>query len=103
MSLYLDYRPTSLEEVYGNEALKSAINGLFKANKVPHSILLQGPTGCGKTTIARIIANMLECDMEKDLVELDSAQFRGIDTVRDIRRNSQFMPIGGGVKVFIVD
>lgn len=103
MSLYLDYRPTSLEEVYGNEALRSAINGLFKANKVPHSILLQGPTGCGKTTIARIIATMLECDMEKDLVELDSAQFRGIDTVRDIRRNSQFMPIGGGVKVFIVD
>ena len=57
---------------------------------------------CGKTTIARIIANMLGCE-ENDLVELDSAQFRGIDTVRDIRRNCQFTPISGSVKVYIID
>lgn len=102
MSLYLDYRPTSLDEVYGNIALVETLKGMLGKNKLPHVILLQGPSGCGKTTIARILASELHCD-EKDLTELDSGQFRGIDTVRDIRRNSQFKPIGSDVKVFIID
>lgn len=103
MSLYLKYRPTSLDHVYGNEKLVVTISGMLaKPKKFPHSILLEGPTGCGKTTIARIIARELGCE-EKDIIELDTAQFRGIDTIREIRHNCQFKSITGGIKVYLLD
>lgn len=103
MSLYLDYRPTSLDEVYGNVSVVNTLKGMFAKNKVPQVILLQGPTGCGKTTIGRIIANMLECDMERYYNEIDSGQFRGIDTVRDIRQKVNYQVANDGTRVFLID
>lgn len=102
MSLYLKYRPTSLDEVIGNNEIKITLKGMFKKNDIPHSLLFHGPTGCGKTTLARIIANKLGC-IENNIMEIDTAQFRGIDTVRELRKNIQFTPLGGGVRVYIVD
>ena len=102
MSLYLDYRPTSLNTVIGNKELKSSLDGMFNSNSVPHTILLHGPTGCGKTTIGRIIATKLGC-ADFDYREIDSADFRGIDTVREIRKNAQLSPISGPVKVYLLD
>lgn len=103
MSLYLKYRPGKLDEVYGNREIVMTLRGMLKdVEKMPHTFLFHGPTGCGKTTFARIIANELGCT-ETNVVEIDTAQFRGIDTVRDLRKNSQYTPIGGGVRVYIVD
>jgi DNA polymerase-3 subunit gamma/tau len=71
--------------------------------KCPHTFLFHGETGCGKTTFARIIANELGCTDIRDYSEIDSAQFRGIDTVREIRANCAYHPIGGTVKVYVID
>lgn len=102
MSLYLKYRPATLEEFYGNNTIKVNLRGMFKKNDIPHAILFHGPTGCGKTTLARIVANKLECS-ENNIIEIDTAQFRGIDTVRDLRKNIQYNPLDGGVRVYILD
>lgn len=102
MSLYLKYRPSALNEIVGNNEIVSALKGMFKKKDVPHAILFHGPTGCGKTTLARIIAKELGCT-ENNIVEIDTAQFRGIDTARELRKNIQFTPLGGGIRVYILD
>ena len=99
--LYKKYRPTSLEKVYGNSSLLTTLKGMLK-NGLPHSLLFHGETGSGKTSIARILAKELNC-ADKDLIEIDSGQFRGIDTIREIRKNIQYTPIGGSVTVYILD
>lgn len=101
--LYQKHRPQTLDEIKGNRNLVVTLRGLLKdKKKCPHAFLFVGETGCGKTTIARIIASELECT-ENNLIEIDTAQFTGIDSVRDIRKSSQFTPLGGGVRVFIMD
>lgn len=103
MSLYLKHRPDSLDRIKGNEELLSALeNMLAIPETAPHSYLLTGPTGCGKTTIGRIIATRLGC-IDSDFREVDSADFRGIDTVRDIRKQSQFKPLHGNCRVWLID
>lgn len=103
MSLYLKYRPSSLDQVKGNtDVVNSLTNMLSNKETCPHTFLLHGPTGCGKTTIGRIIANELGCK-GTDLREINSADFRGIDTIRDIIKNSMFMPIEGTCRVWIID
>lgn len=102
MSLYLKYRPDSLETIIGNNEIKTTLKGMFKKNDIPHSMLFHGPTGCGKTTLARIIAKKLNCE-DNNIIEIDTAQFRGIDTIRDLRKSIQFTPLGGGIRVYIID
>jgi len=105
MSLYLKYRPTTLDEVFGNiEALES-LSGMLKRD-TPHAFLLTGPTGCGKTTIGRIIAKELGCppsDKNTDFKEIDSADFRGIDTIRKIREIANFSPLKNVCRVWLID
>ncbi len=103
MSLYLKYRPKTLEDIKGNQEIVSTLQGMLqKPDKMPHSILLHGGTGCGKTTIGRIIAEELGCKGH-DLKEVDSADFRGIDTIREIRKQSQFRPLESPCRVWILD
>lgn len=103
MSLYHKYRPKAFNEVYGNQTI---VNSLVKFTSdpetCPHAILLHGETGCGKTTLARIIADTLGCKGQ-DLYEIDSGQFRGIDTIRDIRSAVAYSPIESPCRVWIID
>jgi DNA polymerase III gamma/tau subunit len=102
-SLYLKHRPTSLGEIIGNEAVISAVANMLKdKKKCPHAFLLTGGTGCGKTTLGRIIAKELGVS-DSDFREVDSADFRGIDTVREIRKNSQYKPLEGSCRVWLID
>jgi len=102
MSLYLKYRPDSWEKIVGNTEVVSSIQNMLQKENHPHSYLLTGGTGCGKTTIARIMATELGC-VGMDYNEVDSADFRGIDTVRDIRKGSQFKPMEGRCRVWVID
>ncbi len=102
MSLYHRYRPTSLDEMIGNEdTLDTLRTDLTKEDK-PHAYLLTGPVGCGKTSVGRIIATELECK-GRDFAEVDSADFRGIDTIREIRKLGQYKPLEGKCRVWLLD
>ena len=105
LTLALKYRPKTLDEVIGNrqvvEVLRKQLNG-ESSQPLSHSILLHGSTGCGKTTLARIIARELGVKHE-DLVEIDSADFRGIDTIREIRKQCQYKPLSSPYRVWILD
>jgi DNA polymerase-3 subunit gamma/tau len=99
----LKYRPTELPQIKGNSDTLVALEGMLDdLLSCPHSFLLYGPTGCGKTTIGRIIASRLG-SKGSDLREVDSASFRGIDTIRDMRRVSDYMPMESKSIVWIID
>ena len=103
MTLYLKHRPQSLDQIRGNPELVSTLDNMLSDPKTcPHVFLLHGPTGCGKTTIARIIGTRLGCT-GYDLREVDSADFRGIDSIREIRKQSQFRPLESPCRMWILD
>ena len=106
MPLHLNWRPQNFSEFAGNTTTIKALESLFEARSeikdYPHAFLFSGPSGCGKTTLARIVAKMLGCaDME--LVEVDVGDYRGIDTIRDIRQTMNYLPATGECRVWILD
>lgn len=99
---YKKHRPQSLGRMIGCEATAKALASMIEKKTLPHAILLTGPSGCGKTTIARIIKDELGCH-DTDFKEMNSASFRGIDTIREIQRNMNLHPTGGPVRVWLLD
>jgi DNA polymerase-3 subunit gamma/tau len=103
MSLYLKYRPTTLEQVKGNEDVITSLTCMLSNKQTcPHVFLFHGLSGCGKTTLGRIVANMLGCS-EDDYIEKNSSDFRGIDTIRELIRNVSYKPINGSCRVILLD
>lgn len=103
MSLYQKYRPKSFKAIIGNsEVVTSLLSLLENKETCPHAFLLSGVSGTGKTTLARIIAKQLGA-IKQEVIEVDSGQFRGIDTIRDIRNQSQYPPLSGSPRVWILD
>lgn len=101
MSLYHKYRPQSFDEIIGNQSVVSSVKTMIN-RKTSHAYLFTGPTGCGKTTMGRIIAREIGA-VGSDFVEVDSADFRGIDTIREIRRRASYKPLNGNAVVYLLD
>ncbi len=101
--LYLKYRPQTLDEIVGNketiQILRSQLDG---QTPMPKTLLFHGPTGVGKTSIARIVANELGAT-GSGVREIDFADLRGIDSVREIKKQSSFKPLEGKCQVWILD
>lgn len=74
----------------------------LQKGELAHSVLLVGPSGCGKTTIARILRTRLDCS-DSDFQEINCADFRGIETVREIRQRTSLAPIKGKCRVWLLD
>lgn len=102
MELYKKYRPKTFDEIIGQEHIIKSLKSMVEKNKVPHTLLFTGASGCGKTTIARIIRKELKCG-KYDFIEMNCADVRGIDEVRKIRQRIQQAPINGKCRVWLID
>lgn len=103
MSLYHKYRPSTLEEIRGNSEIIEPLQNMLKDLETCSRVfLIHGPTGCGKTTIGRIIGKELNC-VGNDFREVNSADFRGVETIREIRKQAQFKPLEGSCRVWLID
>lgn len=102
MSLYQKVRPDTLAEIVGNPATVKAMEKMLKSEEHPHAILISGSSGCGKTTAARILAREFGAS-ENSVFELNAANTRGIDNIREITVNAQKSTIDGNAKVYIFD
>lgn len=99
--LHLQYRPKLLKNVIGQNHVTNSIQSLFGIKQIPHVFLLVGNSGTGKTTIARIIAEMLNTS---DLIEIDAATYNGVDDMRTLAEGLKYRTMyGNGVKFLILD
>lgn len=99
-AFHLKYRPDSFDTYMGNEEIVDSVKKIIYKKDKPHCYLFFGNKGCGKTTLARIVAKELNCN---DIMEINSGNNRGIDTARSIIENIQLKPLSGGNKVYILD
>lgn len=102
-SLAVKYRPTSWDDVSGQDAVKVVLKQQLESGSIHQAMLFCGPSGDGKTTCARIFANML--NKGKGLpIEMDAASHNGVDDAKDIIRMASSQAIDGALyKVIIVD
>lgn len=94
------YRPKDWDSIVGQEALVKTLRNEIKSNSVGHAYLFCGPRGTGKTTTGRVFASYLDAQV----IELDAASNNGVDSIRDLRTDVQFLPADGTkFKVYIID
>lgn len=96
MPLHTDHRPTDLDQIIGNQDTVMTLKAHLAKDRPNRSLLFIGPSGCGKTTLATCVANELGA-IDKNgwnFKVLNASDFRGIDTVRDVRAASQNRPLG---------
>jgi DNA polymerase III gamma/tau subunit len=99
--LYKKLRPKTLKTVVGQEAACATLS-TFGRDKMPHTVLLTGASGCGKTTLARIAAAQIRCD-PSEVQEVNCADNRGIELARDLKKRAYSFPLTGDRKAWILD
>jgi DNA polymerase III subunit gamma/tau len=118
------YRPNRFEDVVGQEHISQTLKNALKSDHVAHAFLFCGPRGVGKTTCARILAKILNCENRTsdyeacnechsctsfnenasfNIVELDAASNNSVEHIRALIEQVRFQPQHGKYKVFIID
>lgn len=100
--MYRKYRPSSFNEVLGQDHVIRVLEGALKKGVITHAYLFSGSRGTGKTSVARIFAKLAGCS-PKDLYEIDAASNRGIDDIRELREGVATLPFESQYKVYIID
>lgn len=124
MTLYLKHRPKEIEELDLTK-VRETLEKVVKSGNIPHAFLFAGPKGTGKTSAARILAKIVNCEKRRsnsikpcnkceqcksiengsniDVIELDAASHRGIDDIRSLRQAARLAPSKAEKKVYIID
>lgn len=100
--LYKKYRPSTLDEVRGQDKAVRVLRAKLAEKKFPHTTILAGPSGVGKTTLVRAVKEELGCH-DNDFHDMNAAESRGIDTVRDIQKKIKLSPWSGRCCVWLLD
>src|SRR6056297_2401621 len=114
LAIYRKYRPITFSDVLGQDIITKILKEAAKQNKLSHAYLFTGPRGTGKTTTARLIAKVANCEKRRndkkfrkqgepcnecssckdidrgrnlDIIEIDAASNRGIDEIRNLKEN----------------
>ena len=123
LALYRRWRPKQFTDVVGQHHVSDTLQRAIREDKVAHAYLFAGPRGTGKTSMAKIFARAINCEQAPtdtpcghcescqqmlqgqalDVIEIDAASNRGIDEVRALREQVNFLPVVGHKKVFIID
>lgn len=121
LALYRKYRPSVLEEMVGQNEIRKIIASSIKNGTISHAYLFSGPRGTGKTTTAKIMAKMVNCEHlvndepcgecsscrsvlnGSDVIEIDAASNNGVDEIRDLREKANLVPSVCKYKVYIID
>ena len=122
-ALYRKYRPKTFEDVVGQQVIIKTLTNSILNNKITHAYLFTGPRGTGKTSIAKILSQIVNCESLKkitpcnkcvsctqninkqntDIIEIDAASNNGVDEIRDLRDKVSLVPSYGKYKVYIID
>jgi len=122
-ALYRTYRPSDFHEVAGQKHITTTLQNALKSGKVQHAYLFSGPRGTGKTSIAKIFAKAVNCELApidnpcnvcesclgiqdgsiSDVIEIDAASNNGVDEIREIRDKVKYLPGYVKFKVYIID
>ncbi|MGL5540682.1 MAG: DNA polymerase III subunit gamma/tau [Erysipelotrichaceae bacterium] len=120
-ALYRTYRPTTFEQVAGQQVIVKTLKNAIQQNKIAHAYLFCGPRGTGKTSIAKIFAKAINCtgsiapcgscanckaleqNNHPDVIEIDAASNNGVDEVRELIEKVKYAPIEAKYKVYIID
>src|SRR5579862_5462137 len=117
------WRPKQFSELVGQEHVRRALVNALDSDRVHHAFLFTGTRGVGKTTIARILAKCLNCEVRVssepcgvcascreidegrfvDLIEVDAASRTKVDDTRELLDNVQYAPARGRYKVYLID
>lgn len=100
--LYKKHRPDNFEDVIGQDTAIDLLEQWCEDDTIPHAVLFTGPSGVGKTTLGRILALEMDCN-GTDFQELNAADMRGIDKVREIRSRMHSSPMSGDYKIWLLD
>ena len=123
LALYRAFRPTTLNDVVRQEHIVTVLKNQLATGRIGHAYLFCGPRGTGKTSIAKIFAQAINCEKpvngspcgkcaackaladpsNLDISEIDAASNNGVDEMRDLREKVQYPPVGGRYKVYIID
>lgn len=101
-SLAVKYRPKVFEDMTEQSAIKDILMNQLETKTFQHGYLFTGPAGTGKTTSARIFANMIN-DGKGNPIEVDAASNSGVDNIRQIIEDAKRKPLDAEYKIFIVD
>lgn len=100
-TLHTKYRPDNWDKMIGQGAAVKALRGVI-AKRSSHCFLLTGPSGVGKTTLARIASNKLGC-LPDGLAEIDAASNTGVDDMRHLQDIVKYKPFSSPVRCVVVD